>query len=55
MDAAAEVGGAWAVGMEHGVQDFGGTVTVVEGESIFEVAVVIDEAVGGTASGAEAL
>ena len=55
LDAAAEVGGAWAVGVEHGVEDFGGAVAVVKGQAVFEVAVVIDEAVGGAAGGAEAL
>ena len=55
LDAAAEVSGAWAVGVEHGVEDFGGAVAIVEGEAVFEVAVMIDEAVGGAAGGAEAL
>jgi hypothetical protein len=41
--------------VEHGVEDFGGAVAVVEGEAVFEVAVVIDETVGGAAGGAEAL
>jgi hypothetical protein len=41
--------------VEHGVEDFGGAVAVVEGEAVFEVAVVIDEAVGGAAGGTEAL
>ena len=41
--------------MEHGVEDFGGAIAVVEWEAVFEVAVMIDETVGGAAGGAEAL
>ena len=51
LKAASEVGGAWAIRVEHRVEHFGSTLTVIERETIFEVTVMIDEAVSGTAGG----
>ena len=55
LKAASEVGGTWAVRVEHGVKHFGSALTVIERETVFEITVMIDEAVSGTAGGAESL
>jgi hypothetical protein len=55
LKAASEVGGTWAVRVEHGVKHFGSTLTVIERETVFEITVMIDEAVSGTAGGSESL
>lgn len=55
LKAATEVGGARAIRVEHGVEHFGSTLTVIERETVFEVTVMIDEAVSGTAGGSESL
>lgn len=55
LKAASEVGGTGAVRVEHGVKHFGSALTVIERETVFEVTMMIDEAVSGTAGGTESL
>ena len=45
---------AGAVGMQQRVEEFGGAFAVIDGQAVFEVTVVIDEAVGAATNGGEA-
>lgn len=55
LKAASEFSGTRTIRVEHGVEHFGSTLTVIERETVFEVTVMIDEAVSGTAGGSESL